>query len=423
MRHVIERAALQVILTSLRFVDNADAPFEELERFFVFLENLRREQFTFRRKLGAALRARRNADVLARQYKLGRIGADDPAVILFTSGSETLPKGVPLTHANLMENMKATVSEAHVTSRERMYGFLPPFHSFGINATALTPLLAGVRVAHYPNPTDARRIAFGIQRYGITLVAGTPTFLRGIVQAARPGQLDTVNLFVAGAEKAPAELQELVAALGTNARLREGYGITECSPIVSLARPYETPVGVGRPLPNVDMQIVNVETHAPLPQGETGMILVSGPSIFSGYIGDDVPDPFVELDGKRWYVTGDLGYLDRDGNLTIAGRLKRFVKIGGEMISLPALEDVLTTRWPGTDEGPRVAVASREREGERPLICAFTTLDTDVDEINSVLRDSGFSALARVHRVRKLDAIPLLGTGKVDYRHLQELID
>ena len=181
--------------------------------------------------------------------------------------------------------------------------------------------------------------------------------------------------------------------------------------------------GVGQPLPGVQLLIVHPETYEPLKQGERGLILARGNNIFSGYLNPGL-SPFVEVDGKQWYKTGDLGYLDKDNNLILAGRLKRFIKIGGEMVSLAAIEDALIQAalkkgWPLCEEGPSIAVCAKEIEGEKPKIYVFTKFPVLLEDLNQVLREGGFSNLVRISSVTHLAEIPLMGTGKINYRSLE----
>jgi long-chain-fatty-acid--[acyl-carrier-protein] ligase len=264
---------------------------------------------------------------------------DARAVILFTSGSEKAPKAVPLTHRNILSNQRGALAVLGATRRDVVLGFLPVFHSFGFTMTGLLPLLAGVRVLHHPDPTDASGLARKIAAYKPTLLVGTPTFVGHILERARPGELDSLRLIIVGAEKCPPGLFEKCRQVAPRAQLLEGYGVTECSPVVAVNRPEANRPGtVGQPLPGVDVRVVDVETGGVLPPGKMGILLVSGPSVFPGYLGEET-SPFVERDGKRWYVTGDLAEIDADGFIYFRGRLKRFLKAGGEMISLPALEE------------------------------------------------------------------------------------
>jgi acyl-CoA synthetase (AMP-forming)/AMP-acid ligase II len=205
------------------------------------------------------------------------------------------------------------------------------------------------------------------------------------------------------------------------AHLLEGYGVTECSPVVAVNRPEaHSPGSVGQPLPGVEVRVEDLETGEKLPPGKMGMLLVSGPCVFPGYLGEEA-SPFVEREGKRWYVTGDLVEIDAEGFIHFRGRLKRFLKAGGEMISLPALEEVFTRLHPPTKDGPLVAVEGVETESGRHIML-FTTEPITLKEANALLQKEGFHGVMRLDEVRRLDKIPVLGTGKIDYKRLREMI-
>jgi long-chain-fatty-acid--[acyl-carrier-protein] ligase len=213
-----------------------------------------------------------------------------------------------------------------------------------------------------------------------------------------------------------------VAELAPRATVLEGYGVTECAPCVSV-NPVDAPRRgtVGRPLPGVEVRVTDLDTGAALPTGETGMLLVGGPTVFPGYLGEGVESPFRELDGKRWYVTGDLAALDADGYILFRGRLKRFLKAGGEMISLPALVEPFTRLYPPTEDGPRAAVEGVELPGDRRVVL-FTTEDVSLRDANAVLTREGFRGVMRLDEVRRVERIPVLGTGKTDYKALRAMI-
>jgi long-chain-fatty-acid--[acyl-carrier-protein] ligase len=182
------------------------------------------------------------------------------------------------------------------------------------------------------------------------------------------------------------------------------------------------PGTVGKPLPGVELLVLDVETEKPVGKNQLGTLLVSGPTIFPGYIGYDGPSPFKEIDGKRWYATGDLAKIDDDGYIEFCGRLKRFLKAGGEMISLPALEDPFARLYPPTKDGPRVAVEGVETDGARRIVL-FSTEPLNVHDANAKLIEEGFRGVMRLDEVRKIDKIPVLGTGKTDYKVLRALIE
>ena len=258
-------------------------------------------------------------------------------------------------------------------------------------------------------------------------MGGTPTFIKSIMRAATPEQLKTTRFCFTGAEKAPKDLFTLMTQYDKSIDfLIEGYGITECSPILTFNRMNEPHKGVGRPGPGVELLIVHPETMTPLSIGETGLILARGPNIFKGYINPGL-SPFAEVQGKEWYKTGDLGFLDEKGLLTISGRLKRFIKIGAEMFSLAAIEDAILQAgikkgWKVLDQ-PSFAVIAKEIAGEKPKIALFTTLPIELEEANRGLRDEGFSNLVKISQVVTMPEIPLTGTGKINYRLLESQLE
>ncbi len=301
-----------------------------------------------------------------------------------------------------------------------LLGFLPPFHSFGLLGNVLAPILAGIRVAHYPDPTDAAGLVRTVAAYKTTIVVTTPTFLSYMFGAARPADLASLRIIVSGAEKCPETLFERAKQMVPHAFILEGYGITECSPVVAGNLPGKIKLGtVGPPVEGVEVCIVDPDSHQRLPAGATGMLLVRGPSIFNGYLNYSGPDPFTEVDGKRWYITGDLVRLDEDRYIYFCGRLKRFLKIGGEMVSLPALEEPLSLRYPPTEDGPQVAVEGVDAPAR--WIVLFTTLDISLREANAILAEAGLRGVMRLDAVERVEAIPVLGTGKTDYKVLRKL--
>ena len=418
--HSLDLVGAARVLTARALVERlaaAGTDLGELANRFVWLEDLA-EGFSRAAKLLAWLRARLGLGVPA------RAPVPETAVILVTSGSESLPKAVPLTHANILANIRDVAALGIIRRDDALLGMLPPFHSFGLTVGTMLPLCFGVRVVHHPSPTEGAMLAGVIEAYRPTILVGAPTFLGGIVRAAGGGQLAGVRLVITGAEACPESLHAALAERCEDARVLEGYGVTECSPIVCINRPDEARIGaIGRPLDSVDCTVVHPETNAPVPPGATGMLLVAGPNVFAGYLHYDGPSPFVEVGGRTWYRTGDLVRRDAGGVLTFVGRLKRFVKLGGEMISLPAIEAVLAEQYAGRpDEPPLLAVEAAGDEAH-PELVLFTTRPLRRDEVNHRIRGAGLSGLHNIRRVVRIDEIPLLGTGKTDYRKLKTLLD
>ena len=420
LEHAVKLMGVKRVITAKAFIDRTQLVVPGAE--FVHLEDVRKSIGKF--ELLRSLLALRWFPGSATRGAMKWIVRDPnaPAVVLFTSGSEKAPKAVPLTHANIIANMRAAVPRLNVTKNDSVLGFLPLFHSFGHTVSGMFPLFGGLKIVHHPDPTDTAALVRKIAGYKATLTAGTPTFIRHILDRAKPGDLDSLRIVALGAERCPDDVFEMGKRLAPNALLSEGYGITECSPIVSF-NPFGSPKRgtVGKPLDGVELRIVDLETKEPVAPGQMGMLQVGGPSVFPGYLGYDGPSPFEEHDGKRYYITGDLVALDADGYIVFQGRLKRFLKAGGEMISLPALEEPFAKLFPPTDDGPRVAVEGIETPTGRRIVL-FATEAYDLQTANQLLHAEGFRGVIRLDEVRRIEKIPMLGTGKTDYKVLRAQI-
>jgi acyl-CoA synthetase (AMP-forming)/AMP-acid ligase II/acyl carrier protein len=418
LAHGIRVTETRRILSSRKLVDRLGLEVEGAE--FVFLEDLKGSIGTgeaLRAAAAARLAPGRLLDALPPQRE------DDPAVFLFTSGSESAPKTVPLSHRNLLTNILDSLDVLAAEPHDSLLGFLPPFHSFGLTGNVLLPQLAGIRCVRHADPTDASGLVRVIAAYRPTLLFTTPTFLGYILARCQGTELTSLRKIITGAEACPAATFARCRELAPAAVILEGYGITECSPVVAANRLAKIkPGSIGLPVRHVEARLVHEETCAAVPQGSTGMLLVRGPSVFGGYHGYDGPSPFVELEGERWYRTGDLVAADADGYLRFQGRLKRFLKAGGEMISLPALEEPFQKRYPADEHGPRVAVEGMETEGGRYVVL-FTTFELSLREAAGILLDEGLRGVMRLDEVRRLDAIPVLGTGKTDYTALRRMCE
>jgi long-chain-fatty-acid--[acyl-carrier-protein] ligase len=365
------------------------------------------------RKLSALLRSRFS------WRKLRQAAIAENAAILFTSGSEARPKAVPLSHANFLANLRDFAQVLSLSANDRLLGILPVFHSLGLAGTVMLPLCAGLRTVYWPNPTEGAMLAKMTEAYGATALITTPTFLSGMLRASKPAQLRSLRLIFSGAEKCPAHVFATLRQNCPQALLCEGYGVTECSPVVtvnSLTDP--KPGTIGKLLPSMQHVLLDVETGQLAAPGQNGRLLVRGPNVFSGYLGE-AKSPFVQFDGQAWYDTGDL-MVTRDGVLVFAGRLKRFVKLGGEMVSLPAIEQVLEAHFPAS-EGPVLAVTPAGDE-QHPELALLTTLALERHEVNQLIREAGLSPLHNIRLVRRVEAIPLLGSGKIDYTAIKRLV-
>ncbi|MDR0934543.1 MAG: MFS transporter, partial [Burkholderiaceae bacterium] len=357
-----------------------------------------------------------------------RFPVPETAAVLFTSGSESFPKAVPLTHENLLTNAVDIIRVLNLSTDDTVLATLPPFHSFGLMAGLAIPLATGFRAVFHPNPAEPALINGLVRDYRISLLAMPPTFMKVLLDQARGSDdLASVKYAFVGAEKCPQALYRAFAAQCPSASLCEGYGITECSPAVSVNRPGDVrPGAIGPLLPSVKGVIVREKDgviQGRTATGRTGMLLLQGPSIFHGYLGD-APSPFVLFEGESWYRTGDLVSMDKAGRLTFRGRLGRFVKVGGEMISMPQIEETLLEAYShhpdAPEEGAVLAVEATPEDDGTSVIVLFTPLHLTLAEVNATIRAAGLSPLYAVKRIEHISTIPLLGSGKTDYRALKE---
>lgn len=415
----LQNLGVQKVITSQKLVAKLKEQGMDvslLDNFFIFAEDIARK-ISGMQKICAAFKAHFMWGLLA------KIKTRDPAVVLFTSGSENNPKAVPLAHKNILTNIHDLSQVQSLYQNDVFLGILPPFHSFGLATTIIFPLVFGIRTVYYPNPTEAKAIANIVEAYRCTLILGTPTFLQAILRAAKPKQTDSIRMIVTGAEKCSPAVYKLVEDMCPNGKIAEGYGITECSPVVSCTD-YEHPMPgtIGKTLPSVRYCRMDVDTGQKVGPGVLGQLLVSGPSIFSGYLNYDGKSPFLEMDGITWYNTGDLVMEDENHILTFAGRLKRFIKLGGEMVSLPAIEEVLKTKLVSPNEEKTTLAVEATEDEIAPEIVLFTTFDIERTQANEILRAAGLSPLNFIRRTMKLEEIPQLGTGKTDYRGLKRIL-
>lgn len=423
--HVVRLTDLKAVITSSRFLDRLEnEDLGKVEEMLYFLEDFR-AKISFKDKIRSLGLSLKPAKKLLKKLNLS-MTASDPAVILFTSGTETLPKGVPLSHSNLLNNQRAGFQAVKLHADDIMLGILPPFHSFGFSITGLYCLLLGIRVCYFPDPNDSHGLAREISELKPTLFCCAPSFIKAIFRIAEPEQLHSLRIIVSGAEKTPQDLFDYARQHLPNAHLLEGYGITECSPVVTIDRLGEPHKGVGKPLPGVELMIMDHDSLQEVARGQEGEICIAGPNVFNGYLGNQ-RNPFISMNGKRWYVSGDRGFLSEEGHLVLSGRLKRFIKIGGEMVSLGGLEDELMAlarekNWiTGTEEGPPLAVSMREKEIEKPLIIMYSTFPVSKEDVNLALKERGMGRIIKIAEVRMLEHIPLTGTGKTNYRLLDEI--
>lgn len=438
----LQQAGVKTVLTSSRFMERLikrgfDAEVALAGMKVVQLEDLKPAIRPWQGLLALVMVRLLPASVICWWYG-ARMHNDAEAVILFSSGSEGSPKGVVLSHRNLLGNTEQATDLLNLQRSDVMLGCLPLFHAFGLTVTTLLPLTQGLPVATYPDPTDALGLARTVCRHGTTIMCATPTFLRLYTKNPKvhPLMLQSLRLVVSGAERLdPAVREAFLSRFGK--MIYEGYGATEASPVVACNVPDyldpnewtlhlgSQPGSVGQALPGTSIRIVDPETLVNLPTGEDGLILIGGVQMMVGYLNDPerTQAALVELDGRRWYRTGDKGHLDAEGFLTIVDRYSRFAKIGGEMVSLSAVEGAIR-RALAQPELPLVVVAIADvRKGERLIaVVPEEALDTrDETALRRQLLDAGTPPLWLPDAWVAVLSLPLLGSGKTDYAEAKRL--
>ena len=416
MQTACDAARIRTLITSRAFVEQAKladklAALQGLERI-VYLEDLRNEM-TFRDKLwlmGWALWFPRWVEA--------RASSEDAAVVLFTSGSEGKPKGVVLSHRAILSNIAQIRAIIDITHDDRVLNVLPIFHSFGLTAGTLLPILTGASVFLYPSPLHYRVIPELAYDRACTVLFGTSTFLGNYARFAHPYDFYRLRYAVSGAEKlSPAVREQWFEKFGI--RILEGYGATETAPVIAVNTPMAYRSGtVGQFLPGLEyrLQAVPGIEHG-------GLLHVHGPNVMSGYLKADNPGVLqapVSSEGAGWYDTGDIVEVDSDGFVHIVGRVKRFAKVAGEMVSLEAVEKLALTASPDGFH----AASSQPDEGKGEALVLFTT-DGEISRptLQKAAQQLGLPELAVPKKIVRVDALPLLGTGKTDYVTLKRMAE
>lgn len=404
-------AQVKTILTSKRFIelsklqDLNDALSQNYN--VVYLEDLK-QKITLFSKLSGMIRA---PFALYNHKKLG-ITPQDPATILFTSGSEGAPKGVVLSHENFMSNVVQLRCRVDFNSQDVVFNCLPMFHSFGLTGGTILPILSGVKTFLYPSPLHVRIVPEMIYSCNATIMFGTDTFLNSYARVAHPYDFYRMRYIFAGAEKVKDETRQKYMEL-FGVRILEGYGATECAPVIAVNSPmHQKPGSVGRFLSGIDHKLEDIPGV-----DEGGRLFVKGPNVMLGYYKEDNPG-VLQPPEEGWHDTGDIVGLDDKGFVSIKGRAKRFAKIGGEMISLSAVENMADLVWPDFEH----AVISKPdaRKGEQ-LILVTTNENADKKELQDYAKANGITELSVPKTIEKLDKIPVLGTGKFDYKGIEKL--
>lgn len=408
-----QAAALKQVYSSRKFVEKARLEkiilaLEHHKIRVVYLEDVAKKISFFDKLAGAFIS---HFPSLLTQKSIH--AAKDPAVILFTSGSEGEPKGVALSHSNILANCYQISTKLDISPQDRVFNVLPMFHSSGLTVGTLVPLFSGIKVFLYPSPLHYRLVPELVYDTDSTILLGSNVFLYGYARFAHPYDFYTTRLVFAGAEKLKPETRQLwMEKFGI--RILEGYGATETAPILTLSTVMQNKIGsVGRFVSDVKYQLKN------LPDLKEGAELsVCGPNIMLGYLSASEPN-VIKPPENNWYNTGDIVRVDDEGYVFICDRSKRFAKIAGEMVSLGQVENYLLKLWPGFQHA--IIATSDLRKGER-LILFTTNPNATRKEISNFVRDNGYSELSLPRDIMIIEKMPLMATGKVQYTALMKMV-
>ncbi len=437
LKYAIRLAGIKQVITSKQFMTKLKAKGFDLEEAMenvelFYLEDIKKSISKVEQLLMFLQAKFLPTSILSSCY-IKNVSNNDTAAILYSSGSEGTPKGIELTHQNILGNIKQFINVINPNEQDVMLGTLPIFHSFGLTVTTFAPLIEGIPVICHPDPTDGMGIAKLASKYNATFLFATATFFRLYARNKKihPLMFEKLRMVIAGAEKLPLEIRKLFKER-FGKEIYEGYGATETTPAAScnihdaiVPDTYHVQVGnkigtVGMALPGSAFMIVDPDSFEPLPIGEDGMILIGGTQVMKGYLGDPEKTASVikEIDGIRWYVSGDKGHLDKDGFLTIVDRYSRFAKVGGEMVSLGLVETEINKL---IDEDSQIAITAipDDKKGERLVL--LLEGKKDLDTLKSEIKNLGLNPLFVPSSYFKVDEVPKLGTGKADFKGAKSL--
>lgn len=412
LKAALEAAGATRVLTARRFIEQAkleelvEALSEQAE--IVWLDDLRKTIGLKDKVFGLM------AGLMPRRFRTAS-RASDPGVILFTSGSFGAPKGVLLTQANLVANVEQVAAHIDLDPDWVMFNPLPTFHCFGLTGGVLLPILTGMKAFEYPSPLHAKQIMALVPEVKASILLATDTFINQYARVAGPDDFSSLQFVVCGAEKVRDETHHLFNTRYGGIPVLEGYGATEAAPVVAVNQPENNRPGtVGKLLPGMETRLEPVEG---IDRG--GRLYLRGPNVMAGYLSPEDPEAVEPLPGG-WHDTGDIVEIDADGVICILGRAKRFAKIGGEMVSLTAVEGLAEAVWPEA----RHAVVSvpDPKKGER-LVLVTDRPDAEVASLAAWARSHGAPELAVPKRILKVPEVPVLGTGKTDYVAIQRMAE
>ena len=410
LRTALKMAKIQRVVTAHRFIEIGK--FETLESWLksaaklIYLDDVR-EKLSLFDKVTAAF-----GSFLPRRVAT-RVSPDSPAVILFTSGTEGEPKGVALSHANILANVEQVRAHIQFYPNDVVFNPLPTFHSFGLTVGALMPLYLGVKEVLHPTPRQPHEIVRRIKQHRATILLATDTFVSQYARCADAEELNSLRLAVCGAERLRDETRQLFRRKYT-VELLEGYGVTEASPVLAANQPGRNRAGtVGHLLPDIEARVEPVEGIR-----DAGRLHVRGPNVMLGYIHVENPGEIVPPEGG-WHDTGDVVAIDDEGYLSIRGRLKRFAKVGGESVSLSVVENCASALWP--DHQHAAIAVPDDRRGES-IVLVTTNPEASRSDLLVWVQNHGVPELAVPRRVIRVNDIPVMGSGKIDYRAVTMIV-
>lgn len=409
-RYAQSKCNFRTIITSRALLEKINCPVVE---GMVMLEDIM-ASITTAEKLSAALKSKLPAGLLLNMIHKG--SEDESAVILFTSGSEKDPKAVQLSHKNIASNIENFGNYVNIYDNDVLLANLVFFHVFGLTVNLWVTFFYGLTMVCYANPLDFQTICKIAKEEKPTIMVGTPSFFWGYLHKSEPGDFKTLRIMVSGADKCPDALREgYMEKHGVT--LLEGYGATETSPVISVNTPeFNRPGSTGRVIPGVKVKVENFETGEECKAGEVGKIMVKGDSVMKGYYND--PDITAEAITDGWYNTGDMGYFDADNYLWHAGRFKRFVKIGGEMVSLVKVENTLEKHLP---TGVSCCVVDVADEMRGSSIIATVTIEVNKSEILKKMGDELPNIALPKHFI-VIRELPMMSSGKIDFRSVTAIV-
>lgn len=409
-RYAREKCNFKTILTSKKLMEKLNL--EPIDHM-VYVEDILAGVTTIS-KLKAALISKLPFPVLKHIVHSGPVS--EVSVILFTSGSEKEPKAVQLSHRNIIHNVDAVPQMVHLDHKDVFISILPFFHVFGLTTNFWIPVLLGATMVTYPNPLDYKTVSDLVRDYKVTFMTATPSFFYGYLQKSTPGDFSTIRFAIAGADKLPMKVYEGFLQKH-KIKIYEGYGTTETSPVISTNYPGIHKLGsIGKPIPGVNVRIMDIHTDKVLGHGVEGKIMVKGDLVMEGYLGD-LEETSLRI-RNDWYDTGDIGMMDEDGYLWHRGRLKRFVKVGGEMVSLVKVEDILSRLLPEDVICCVVDIPNPTKGAD--VVAAVANGDFDMKAVLSKLKKE-LPSIAIPKKFYVIDEIPMMSSGKVNFREVEHI--